>query len=154
MSNTAQSGGDARDDQTGRFVRQPNGRVRPLSPHLQVWRWHVTMLGSILNRMTGIALYFGLAIVALWLLALAFGQDSYDLFSRFSGSPLGLLIWIGLTFSLMYHLAGGVRHLIWDGGAMLSPKDATSLTWLSIGFGVVGTVAFWAWLFASGKVQL
>lgn len=154
MPNTARAGGDARDDQTGRFVRQPNGRVRPLSPHLQVWRWHVTMLASILTRMTGVGLYAGAVLVALWLAALAFGPEAYTQFLRLGASPLGLLIWIGLTLSLLYHLAAGVRHLIWDVGCLLSPKDATTLSWFSIGFGLIGTIAFWIWLFASGKVQL
>lgn len=154
MPNPARAGGDATDDQTGRFVRQPNGRVRPLSPHLQVWRWHITMLASILTRMTGIALYAGAALIALWLAALAFGPESYALFLRLGASPLGLLIWIGLTFSVLYHLAAGVRHLIWDLGGLLSPRDATTLSWLSIGFGVAGTVVFWAYLFVSGKVAL
>jgi hypothetical protein len=63
------SPGEAAEDQTGRFLVQPNGRVRPLSPHLQVWRWHVTMLASILNRMTGGALYAGALVVAAWLSA-------------------------------------------------------------------------------------
>ena len=60
---------DARDDQTGRFIQQPNGRIRPLSPHLQVWRFHLTMLGSILNRGAAIALSVGALFVAAWIAA-------------------------------------------------------------------------------------
>ena len=71
------------DDQTGRFVAQLNGRVRPLSPHLQIWRWHVTMAASILNRMTGTALSVGSVLIALWLLALAFGPDAYATFTGY-----------------------------------------------------------------------
>ena len=62
---------DPTEDQTGRFVRQPNGRVRPLSPHLQIWRWHVTMLTSILHRVTGVGLYLAGLIVAAWAVSLA-----------------------------------------------------------------------------------
>ena len=62
---------DPTGDATGRFLVQPNGRVRPLSPHLQVWRWHVTMAASILNRMTGGALSVGAVVVFAWLMALA-----------------------------------------------------------------------------------
>ncbi|HEY0103830.1 MAG TPA: succinate:quinone oxidoreductase subunit C, partial [Brevundimonas sp.] len=69
---------DPTDDQSGRFVRQPNGRVRPLSPHLQVWRFHTTMWGSILNRLAAGALSVGSLFVAAWLAALAFGPEAYD----------------------------------------------------------------------------
>jgi len=142
------------DDQTGRFVAQLNGRVRPLSPHLQIWRWHVTMAASILNRMTGTALSVGSVLIALWLLALAFGPDAYATFTGWMGSPLGLLVWFGLTLALVMHLAGGLRHLIWDAAIGLSLKTADALSWASIIGGVVGAVAFWALLFASGRVVL
>ena len=144
----------AGDDQAGRFAAHPNGRARPLSPHLQIWRWHVTMLASILNRMTGAALSVGSVLIALWLLALAFGPDAYATFTGWMGSPLGLLVWFGLTLALFLHFAGGVRHLIWDAAVGLAPKTADALSWASIIFGIVGTVVFWAVLFASGRVVL
>lgn len=145
---------DPTGDQTGRFVVQPNGRPRPLSPHLQVWRWHVTMLASILNRMTGAALYVGALLVVAWIGALAFGPDAYDAFVAVAGSPLGLLVWFGFTVSLLYHFAAGIRHLIWDAGAGLTPKSADALSYGSIAFGVIASLAFWAWLFAVGRVAL
>ena len=145
---------DPTEDQTGRFVRQPNGRVRPLSPHLQIWRWHVTMLGSILHRMTGGALAVGAVLVALWLMVLAFGPDAYATFTGWMGSPLGLLVWFGLTVALAVHFAGGVRHLIWDAGEGLTPKSANALSTASIVIGVVVAIAFWAGLFMTGRVVL
>ncbi len=145
---------DPTDDQTGRFVVQPNGRPRPLSPHLQVWRWHVTMAASILNRMTGGALSVGALVIGLWLLAMAFGPEAYATFSGYAASPVGLLVWFGLTLALFLHLAGGVRHLIWDAGAGLSPKAADALSWASMILGVLGAIGFWALLFASGRVSL
>lgn len=145
---------DPTDDQTGRFVVQPNGRVRPLSPHLQVWRWHVTMAASILNRMTGGALSVGALLVALWLMALAFGPDAYATFTGWMGSPLGLLVWFGLTVALFLHLAGGLRHLVWDTGKGLSPRAADRMAWASIIVGVGGAVVFWVLLFTSGRVVL
>jgi len=151
MSNPS---GDAADDQTGRFIAQPNGRPRPLSPHLQVWRWHVTMLASILTRITGSALYFATALIVLWLGALAFGPEAYATFVALAGSPLGLVVWFGLTVSLMYHFAAGVRHLVWDTGAGLTPKSASLASYLSIWFGVLASVGFWIVLFATGKVTL
>jgi succinate dehydrogenase / fumarate reductase cytochrome b subunit len=145
---------DPTDDQSGRFVRQPNGRVRPLSPHLQIWRWHVTMLASILVRVSGVALSVGALFVAAWLAALAFGPDAYATFTGWMGSPLGLLAWFGLTAALAYHFAGGVRHLIWDAGEGLTPKSANLLSTASIVFAVVVTLAFWAGLFMTGRVVL
>ena len=145
---------DPTEDQTGRFVRQPNGRVRPLSPHLQVWRWHVTMLASILVRVSGGALAVGALFVVAWLAALAFGPDAYAGYTAWMGSPLGLLVWLGLTAALTYHFAGGVRHLIWDAGEGLTPKSADLLSTLSIAFAVIVTLAFWAGLFMTGRVVL
>ena len=146
--------GAAAEDQTGRFVVQPNGRPRPLSPHLQVWRWHVTMLGSILHRVTGSALVGGVILVALWLGTLAFGPEAYATFVTLAGSPLGLLVWFGLSLAAFYHLAAGVRHLIWDTGAGLTPRAANLLSSLSIAFAVVATIALWVGLFVTGKVAL
>ncbi len=145
---------DLSEDQTGRFVVQPNGRVRPLSPHLQIWRWHVTMLASILNRMTGGALSVGAVLVFVWLMALAFGPDAYATFTGWMGSPLGLLVWFGLTVALCLHFAGGVRHLIWDDGRSLSINAADALSWASMMGGVGIAIAFWAFLFTSGRVVL
>ena len=154
MTHPNPTSGDARDDQTGRFVTQPNGRVRPLSPHLQVWRFHLTMAGSILNRIAAGALSFGALFVVAWLGAAAFGPDAYAVFTAVMGSPIGLLIWFGLTLAGVYHLTAGVRHLIWDAGSGLTPKAATNATILSMVAAVVITLAFWVYLFASGKVSL
>ena len=136
------------------YTLQPNGRIRPTSPHLQIWRWHVTMLGSILHRITGSGLVGGAVLVALWLGALAFGPGAYDTFAGLAGSPLGLIVWFALSLAGFYHLASGIRHLIWDTGAGLSPKGASTLTTVTLVFTVVAALAFWGWLFASGKVTL
>jgi succinate dehydrogenase / fumarate reductase cytochrome b subunit len=104
--------------------------------------------------MTGGALSVGAVVVFVWLLALAFGPDAYATFTGWMGSPLGLLVWFGLTMALCLHLAGGVRHLIWDAGHGLSIKAADTLSWASMIGGVVAAVAFWALLFASGRVAL
>ncbi len=145
---------DPTEDQTGRFVRQPNGRVRPLSPHLQVWRFHLTMAGSILNRMAAGALSFGALFVVAWLAAAAFGPDAYARFASIMGSPVGLLIWFGLSLAGAYHLTAGIRHLIWDSGAGLTPKTATNLTIVSMVAAAVLAVGFWAALFLDGRIVL
>ncbi len=127
---------------------------RPMSPHLQVWSWHVTMAASILNRATGIASVAGAIAVAAWLVCLALGPSTYDVFLTYARSPLGLLVWFGLSLAGFVHLMGGIRHFIWDMGAGLQPKTASALSTWSILIGVVLTIAFWAWLFVSGKVTL
>ena len=127
-------------------------KARPLSPHLQVWRWHITMWGSILNRATGVALYVGALILAGWAVALASGQDSYIAYTGMLGTPLGLLVMFGLTFSLYFHLAAGVRHLFWDAGKGFDPKLADLTGVAAIGFAVVATLATWAIAFMTGAI--
>ena len=142
------------DDQTGRFVTQPNGRPRPLSPHLQVWRWHVTMLASILFRVTIGAATFGMMILVGWLAVLAFGPVAYAKVMACAGSPLGLLVGIGLTLVLFSFVLNGGRHLINDTGNGLSLKSADSLSHISVWGPVIVTVLFWVGLFATGRVSL
>ena len=121
----------------------PGSAARPLSPHIGIWRWHVTMLASILHRATGMALYVGALILAAWAIALAVGPDAYAGFKAVLGSWLGKLVLFGLTVSAFYHLASGVRHLIWDTGAGLEPKKADAACLASIAFGVVAAVLLW-----------
>ncbi|MBW8880886.1 MAG: succinate dehydrogenase, cytochrome b556 subunit [Asticcacaulis sp.] len=128
--------------------------TRPLSPHLQIWRWHVTMLSSILHRVTGSAAVAGIVLVAAWLVCLGLGRETYTVFVTYAGSPLGLLVWFGLSLAGFVHLTGGIRHLIWDTGAAFEPKTADALATWTLLLGVVLTLAFWGALFATGKVTL
>lgn len=128
-------------------------RARPLSPHLSIWRWHLTMLGSILHRATGVALYVGALIVAVGAVCLAMGPESYAAFAGVMGSILGELVLFGLTLSLFYHLANGVRHLVWDAGAGLSPRTATLTFVLVMTFTLVASLAVWALAFATGGAR-
>jgi succinate dehydrogenase / fumarate reductase, cytochrome b subunit len=116
---------------------------RPMSPHLQVWRWHVTMFTSIAHRATGMALYVGILILAGWVVSLASGADAFAAYRALLGSPLGLLVLFGLTVSFLYHLANGVRHLFWDSGKGFEPKTADMTGWAAIVFGVVAAVLIW-----------
>ena len=145
---------DPSDDQTGRFVVQPNGRVRPLSPHLQIWRWHVTMFASILNRMTGGALSVGAVLIFVWLMALAFGPDAYATFTGWMGSPLGLLVFFGLTVVLFSFILNGARHTYNDTGNGLTVKSATALSNIAVWGPIPLAVLFWIVLFATGRVSL
>jgi succinate dehydrogenase / fumarate reductase, cytochrome b subunit len=91
-------------------------KPRPLSPHVQIYRWPVTMATSIVHRATGIALSAGTLLIAWWLIAAATGSDAYDTFSTIARSPLGQLVLFGFVWSLAYHLLNGIRHLAWDLG--------------------------------------
>lgn len=91
-------------------------RERPLSPHLQVYRWQITMLMSILHRATGIVLALGSLGVAWWLHSMASGGESYEAFTGLAGSLPGQVILLGFAAALIYHLLNGIRHLLWDAG--------------------------------------
>ena len=116
---------------------------RPLSPHVQVWRWHVTMFTSIAHRATGMALYGGALIAAGWVISLAAGQEAFDAYRALLTSPLGDLVMFGMTVSLFYHLANGIRHLFWDAGKGFEPKTADMTGWAVIVFGVEAAVLIW-----------
>ncbi len=132
----------------------PKTFVQPLSPHLQIWRWHITMWGSILHRVTGVGLYGGALLVTVWLVSLAGGRDTYTLFLTYAAHPLALIIWIPLTLAAFYHLFSGVRHLVWDMVIGLAPKSANLLVALSIWGAILATAGFWVWLFYAGRITL
>lgn len=153
MSNTPQPGSPTAD-RTGRFVKQPNGRVRPLSPHLQTWRWHVTMTASILFRATIIAATVGVLFILAWLGALAFGPEAFQSALDLAGSPLGLLVFFGLTVVLFSFILNGARHTYNDTGNGLTVKSATALSNIAVWGPIPLAVLFWVVLFATGRVSL
>ena len=128
-------------------------RERPISPHLQVWRWHLTMFTSIAHRATGVALYVGALILAGWCVALASGPDAYDAYMTLLGSPLGKLVFFGLTVSVFYHLANGVRHLMWDAGAGLDKTTANFTAVVAIAFAVAASVTVWGIALFAGALS-
>ena len=117
---------------------------RPLSPHLQIYGWSWTMTMSIFHRATGSALYVGTVLVAAWLLAMASGPAAYDRVSWFFGSPVGLLILFGYTWSLMHHMLGGVRHLVWDFGHGMDPGTRIDMARFTLVGSTLLTVLIWA----------
>ncbi len=123
---------------------------RPLSPHLQVWRWHVTMLGSILHRATGVGLYIGVILFAIWLVAVAAGPEAYAPIGALLGGPLGQAGLYLLVAALAFHLANGVRHLVLDTGRGLKPVDAEASAWFSILFAFAAPIGLWALLTFGG----
>ena len=91
-------------------------RERPLSPHLQVYRWQITMTMSILHRATGVALTVGAFGLAWWLMAMAAGGEQAARAAACLASPFGRIVLFGFSASLVYHLLNGIRHLLWDIG--------------------------------------
>ena len=116
---------------------------RPLSPHLQTYRWTLTMALSIVHRATGVALYFGTLLLAWWLIAAASGPGAYANVQAFTGSIIGKLILFGYTWALMHHLLSGIRHFVWDTGVGMEKHTASKIAWANIIASVVLTLAIW-----------
>ncbi|MGB9429290.1 MAG: succinate dehydrogenase, cytochrome b556 subunit [Gammaproteobacteria bacterium] len=89
---------------------------RPLSPHLGIYRWQITMTMSIVHRITGLWLALGTLALVYWLIAIAVGPDTYAVAQTLFGSWIGQIFMWTWTFCLFYHLCNGVRHLFWDAG--------------------------------------
>src|ERR1700752_5073884 len=124
-------------------------RSRPLSPHLTIWRWGPHMLVSILHRATGIAMSIaGLALLTWWLFGMSSGADAYDSFAKEAGSPLGLVVLIGLTWSFFQHLLSGIRHLVMDTGAAFELGTNKTFAILTL-VGSMGLTAL-LWLYLLG----
>ncbi|MET0274557.1 MAG: succinate dehydrogenase, cytochrome b556 subunit [Phenylobacterium sp.] len=135
-------------------------REPPKSPHLMtggfgsplLWRWHITMWTSILHRVTGVGLYLGGLIAAAWAIALAQGPGPYGQFKALLGSPLGKFVMFGMTLSLFYHLANGIRHLVWDSGHGLDLKSANASSVVIFAFALAATGAVWWIAFLTGAL--
>ena len=122
-------------------------KPRPLSPHLQVYKLIPTMVMSITHRITGGALYVGTLILAWWVSAAAGSEAYYDFVNGIVGSWFGQLVLFGFTWSLMFHMLGGIRHLIWDTGSYLEKHTATRLAVATLVGSVVLTLAIWVVVF-------
>ena len=116
---------------------------RPISPHLQIYRWQLTSVLSILHRAAGIVLSAGAILLVWWLVAAASGPETYEGVANFLGSWIGLLLLFGWTASLFYHLCNGIRHLVWDTGQALDLKSTYLGGWLVLGGTAVLTVVSW-----------
>jgi succinate dehydrogenase / fumarate reductase, cytochrome b subunit len=116
---------------------------RPISPHLGIYRMQITMLMSILHRITGAANYFGTLLLAAWLVSIAMGEREYAAVNAVFGHPLGKLVLLGYSWNLIHHMLGGMRHLLWDTGRGLQPRSADILGWLTIIGSLSLTVALW-----------
>jgi succinate dehydrogenase / fumarate reductase cytochrome b subunit len=116
---------------------------RPLSPHLQVYRFPLLAILSILHRATGIALSVGALYLATWVIYAASNPTAYAMFQGFNTSIVGRVILGGWLFCGFYHLFNGIRHLFWDAGYGFELKDADRSAWIVIGLSLATTVISW-----------
>lgn len=116
---------------------------RPLSPHLTIYRWPITMTLSILHRMTGFALSVGLVAFVVWLEAIAWDVVPYDSLSSAMQSMIGQVLLLGWLFSFSFHFANGIRHLIWDTGRLFEKRQADTSAWIVLVAAVLMTAGYW-----------
>ena len=122
----------------------------PLSPHLQIYRWHVSSLLSITHRISGVINLLALILIFFWLLALSFGENNYELLLLLINSFVGKFVLIGFTWSMCFHILSGVRHLVWDLGYGFEIKTANISGIVVILLSLLLTIIFW--LFARGFI--
>ena len=119
----------------------PNTKNRPLSPHLQIYKWQITMTLSILHRATGVALAAGLVLLTAWIWSAAYCPESFTWLQEHRTDWWFRLVITGFTASMFFHLLNGIRHLGWDVGSGFTIPATTRSGWIV----VVGTVVL-TWL--------
>ena len=117
---------------------------RPLSPHLTIYRWPISMTLSILHRVTGVALSAGLIVLTAWLLALSSGAAAYSQVAALLQSIPGRLMLAGFSFAFFFHLCNGIRHLFWDVGKGFEMRQVTASAWSVVVASSALTI--WLWL--------
>ena len=118
-------------------------RNRPLSPHLQIYKPMLTMMMSIVHRITGSALYLGTLLLVWWLIAAAAGPNAYANVQWFMETLIGRLILFGYTWALLHHLLGGIRHLIWDTLHGFEPAEREMLAAATLIGSIALTILLW-----------
>ena len=127
-----------------------NDSNNPLSPHLQIYRWHISSLVSITHRISGIINLIALILIFFWLLVLSFSENNYELFLLIINSFVGKFILIGFVWSMSFHLLSGIRHLAWDLGYGFEIKTANISGIIVIISSLALTILFW--IFARGLI--
>ena len=120
-----------------------NDSNNPLSPHLQIYRWHISSLLSITHRISGVINLIALILIFFWLIVLSFGESNYELFLLIINSFFGKFILIGFTWSMSFHLLSGIRHLVWDLGYGFEIKTANISGVIVIILSLAVTIIFW-----------
>ena len=127
-----------------------NDSKNPLSPHIQIYRWHISSLLSITHRISGVVNLLALILIFFWLVTLSLGPSNYESFLLIINSFIGKFILIGFTWSMSFHLLSGIRHLVWDLGYGYEIKTANISGIIVIISSLILTIIFW--LFARGFI--
>ena len=122
----------------------------PLSPHLQIYRWHISSLLSITHRISGIINLFSFILIFFWVLILSLGENNYELFLLFINSFVGKFVLIGFAWSMSFHILSCIRHLVWDMGYGFEIKTANISGIIVIISSLISTIIFW--LFGRGLI--
>ncbi|MBI2717187.1 MAG: succinate dehydrogenase, cytochrome b556 subunit [Rhizobiales bacterium] len=117
--------------------------ARPLSPHLQIYRPMLTMMMSIIHRLTGVALALGMVLLVWWLSAAAMSDDYFNLVQELFGSWFGKLVMLGFSWALIHHALGGLRHLIWDTGRGFELKTVELMARANLAGSFSLTILLW-----------
>ena len=116
---------------------------RPLSPHLTIYRWPISMTLSILHRLTGVALSGGLVILTIWLLALSYGATAYEPVAALLGTLFGKLLLVAFSYAFFFHFCNGIRHLFWDVGKGFEMRQVVASAWSVVIASLALTLLFW-----------
>lgn len=129
-----------------------NETSRPLSPHLTIYRWPITMTLSILHRGTGVALSVGLIALVVWLQSIAAGEESYQVVMGWMDTLASKALLLGWSYAFFFHLCNGIRHLFWDAGLGFEVRHANASAWFVLVASILMTVAYWLAFQVAGGV--
>ncbi len=118
-------------------------KTRPLSPHLSIYRWQISMVLSILHRITGVGLGIGTLLICYWFISIASGPKSFNTAQWFFDSIIGKILLLGFTIALVFHLLNGIRHLFWDMGLGFDLNTSRKSGWIVVVFTFVFTLLIW-----------
>tara|TARA_E500000178_G_scaffold112527_1_gene112455 strand:- start:69061 stop:69450 length:390 start_codon:yes stop_codon:yes gene_type:complete len=116
----------------------------PLSPHLSIYKFKLSLLMSIAHRITGAALYFSMLIFLFFLISLSIGASGYEIFSLIINTWIGKLVMLGITWAIFHHMLGGLRHFLWDIVKGFEVKTVDKLATISLLGGIALTVIYWS----------
>jgi succinate dehydrogenase / fumarate reductase cytochrome b subunit len=122
---------------------------RPLSPHLFIYKWEITMVLSIVQRVTGFGLFFGTALIVWWLVAAAIGDTALAIVNFVAGSWVGQIVLFLMVWALYQHMLQGIRHFVWDMGKGFSVEGRYLFSWITMIAGIVLTLItfiFFVWM--------
>ena len=119
----------------------------PLSPHLQIYRWHLSMILSIAHRIIGVVNSIAIILICLWTVSLLFGEENYEIIKVLFQSLFGKLLITSLSWSFSFHILSEIRHLIWDLGYGFDLKIAKITGIITI----IGSLALTILIYLLGK---